>query len=231
MLLKELLRVIEDIKKDLAYTQRLEERWVSEQKRFPLIYKYIIKQREFFQEKIDGAFSIAIEETVLDEYVASRPGVKVQKLKTAQVSPPKEMVVEKASPAMPETPRVETSKKVVQENPENQDAFDAGDVVLDVPLVEEPVKKPDNEAVEAQKAFEEAAAAAAQKLRNQAPEPPTQTVSKKKTGKTSAPPAAQAAPQPQQQTKTTNDDKASSREKLRRLASEVLNEVKKSKDG
>jgi hypothetical protein len=204
MNLKELLRVIEDIKKDLDYTRRLEERWASEQKRFPLIYKYIIKQREFFQQQIDGAMNLNVDETQLNEYVANRPGVKVQKLKTAQVAPPREELAPESPPA--ELPK--TEKRVVEETP-----------------LEDKMPDSDEETKDAAKALEEAAAEAARKLRDGAPEPVTQPVSKIPKEKLEA-----AETEVKKPTETAGEEaKPSTRDKLRKLASEVLNEVKRSK--
>lgn len=204
MILKELLRVVEEIKKDLEYTKRLEERWVKEQKRFPLIYKYIIKQRESFQEQIEKAMSINLDESGLDNYVVNRLGIKTQKLKTAQVTPPKE----EAAPG-PEMPRIEKPAVVKSE-------------------AKEPGPPTDEETKEAHKALEEAAAAAALKLREKSPEPSTgPIVVKKEEKKAEEAPAVKEIPKADE--KPAETEKLSSKEKLRKLASEVLDEVKKSK--
>jgi hypothetical protein len=208
MILKELLRVVEEIKKDLEYTKRLEERWLSEQKRFPLIYKYIIKQRESFKEQIDKAMTMNLDESKLDEYVVNRLGIKTQKLKTAQITPPKEEPAPEpveASPAAkapePEMPRIE--KPAVKK-----------------PEIEKPNSLSEEDTKDAQKALEEAAAAAALKMRGESPEPPTGPIATKKEAEK---PKEEPAPKP------ADTDKLSSKEKLRKLASEVLSEVKKSK--
>ncbi len=204
MIVKELLRVVEDMKKDLEYTRRLENRWQSEQKRFPLIYKYIIKQREFFQEQIDKAMMAELDESKLDGYITARPGVKVQKLQTAQITPPKE------EPA-PEPP-AEASKP---ERPEPKEVK---------PPAEEPAPPGQEEGKIEEKAIEEATAAAVLKLRDELPEVKTQPVKPSPRKKSSA---RKKIEEPVE--KTPEADRASSRDKLRRLASEVLNEVKKSK--
>jgi hypothetical protein len=175
-------------------------RWVSEQKRFPLIYKYIIKQREAFQEQIEKAMTIQLDESKLDEYVLNRLGLKVERLKTAQITPPKETA--EPEPLSVKKPRIER------------------------PAPPEPELEEETKTVE--KALEAAAAAAALKLRGDAPEPPTQAVSTEKPKeKPKEEPAKKAAPRLAE--KPIETDKLSSKEKLRRLASEVLNEVKKSK--
>ena len=217
MTLKELLRVIEEIKKDLAYTQRLEQRWVSEEKRFPLIYKYIIKQREAFENQVDKTMTAQIDISNLDEYVKNRLGIKGEKLKTEQVSPPKEEpaekpapkppMIEKPAPAakMPEPPRIEKPEPAPAPKPS--------------PAAEDKAKT-------ARKALEEAAAAAALKLRDDMSEMATQPVTGPPPKKTMETP--EKAPT-QTGAAEAEAQKPSSRDKLRRLASEVLDEVKKSR--
>lgn len=219
MILKELLRVVEEIKKDLAYTQRLEERWVSEQKRFPLIYKYIIKQREFFEEQIERALTMKLDDSQLDSYVAGRPGVKIDRIKTAQVTPPREEADEPLTEApKPVAPTIEKPKTKPPVPVKEEPAAKAKPEIERKPVTDEETK-------DAKKALEEAAAAAALKLRQQAPEPVTQSVAAEKAGVKDEEPA----PEPAGETERPADQKLSSKEKLRRLASEVLNEVKRSK--
>lgn len=202
MTLKELLKVIEEIKKDLDYTKRLEERWTTEQKRFPLIYKYIIKQREFFQEQIDTSMKTDLEESRLSDYVKDRLGIRVERLKTAQVTPPAEVIEpEKPLPKAPEAPQPEPPKA---KEP--------------VPPPEEPDAISDEDTKSAEQALEEAAAAAARQLRENALEASTQSIGTDKTAKV----------EPAEST-DKEEEKPSSRDKLRKLAAEVLDEIKKSK--
>lgn len=226
MNLKELLNVIEDIKKDLAYTKRLEERWIKEQKRFPLIYKYIIKQREFFQEKIDAALSVGIDLTKLDDYVAKRPDITVQKLKTAVVTPPKEEDIPVQEPKT-EKPEIKAPviDKSVADSLADTARFEDAEPPPPEPEPEVPDQVSDDEAKKAEQALEEAAAAAAQKLRTQSQEPATQSVARKIAAEKEKSDSGIMQKPPQE----SSENKASSREKLKRLASEVLNEVKKSK--
>jgi hypothetical protein len=206
MNLKELLKVIDEIKKDLDYTKRLEERWTSEQKRFPLIYKYIIKQREFFQEQIDTSMTTDLDEFRLTDYVKERLGIKVERLKTAQVTPPAE-VKEPEKPAPPPPPKAPKPEPPKAKAP--------------APPVEEPDAISDEDTKSAEQALEEAAAAAARQLRENALEASTQSIGKDKTEKVET--AAEAAGEAKE------EEKPSSRDKLRKLAAEVLDEIKKSK--
>lgn len=223
MIVKELLRVVEDMKKDLEYTRRLENRWQSEQKRFPLIYKYIIKQREFFQEQIDKAMTSELDESKLDEYVKGRPGVKVQKLQTAQVTPPKEEPAPKPVAAAPNPEPVKTeTEKPKPEKPKPVEAPPAAKEPA--PPVQEPTPPAQEEGKIEEKAIEEATAAAMLKLKDEEPEAKTQPVKSSSRKKSSG---RKKIEEPVE--KKPEEDRASSRDKLRRLASEVLNEVKKSK--
>ena len=203
MTLKELLKVIDEIKKDLDYTKRLEERWTSEQKRFPLIYKYIIKQREFFQEQIDSSMKTDLDEFKLTDYVKDRLGIRVERLKTAQVTPPAE-VTEPEKPAPPPPPKAPKPEPPKAEEP--------------APPAEEPDAISDEDTKSAEQALEEAAAAAARQLRENALDASTQSIGTDKTAKVES-------------TEPTDkeEEKPSSRDKLRKLAAEVLDEIKKSK--
>ena len=203
MNLKELLKVIDEIKKDLDYTKRLEERWTSEQKRFPLIYKYIIKQREFFQEQIDSSMKTDLDEFKLTDYVKDRLGIRVERLKTAQVTPPAE-VTEPEKPAPPPPPKAPKPELPKAEEP--------------APPAEEPDAISDEDTKSAEQALEEAAAAAARQLRENALDASTQSIGTDKTAKVES-------------TEPTDkeEEKPSSRDKLRKLAAEVLDEIKKSK--
>lgn len=208
MNLKELLKVIEEIKKDLDYTQRLEERWTAEQKRFPLIYKYIVKQREFFQEQIEASMKTDLDNTGLSEYVKERLGIRVERLKTSHVAPPaEEKEEEKPSPAAPEARRPEPPRPTEP-----------------TPPIEEPDAISDEDTKSADQVLEEAAAAAARQLREDALDASTQSISREKTEKVETADAAAGAPE-----EAKEEEKPSSRDKLRKLAAEVLDEIKKSK--
>jgi hypothetical protein len=208
MTLKELLKVIDEIKKDLDYTQRLEERWTTEQKRFPLIYKYIIKQREFFQEQIDSSMKTDLDDSNLTEYVRERLGIRVERLKTAHVTPPvEEKEPEKPAPAAPKAPKPEPPKA---KEP--------------APPAEEPDAVSDEDTKSADQVLEEAAAAAARQLREDALEASTQAISKEKPDK-----AETAGTSAKDADESKEEEKPSSRDKLRKLAAEVLDEIKKSK--
>jgi hypothetical protein len=208
MTLKELLKVVEEIKKDLDYTRRLEERWTAEQKRFPLIYKYIVKQREFFQEQIESSMKTDLDNASLTEYVRERLGVRVERLKTAQVAPPpEEQQVEKPAPAAPEARRPGPPRPKEPEPP-----------------AVEPDAISDEDTKSADQVLEEAAAAAARQLREDALDASTQSIGREKTEKVETADAAAGAPE-----QAKEEEKPSSRDKLRKLAAEVLDEIKKSK--
>ena len=72
MKLKELLAVVEEIKKDLSYIRSLQERWQKERQRFPILYEYIGKQSDFFREKLQTLFEAEMKEESLDAYVKWR---------------------------------------------------------------------------------------------------------------------------------------------------------------
>ncbi len=210
MNLKELLKVIEEIKKDLDYTRRLEERWTTEQKRFPLIYKYIIKQREFFQEQIDTSMKTDLNDSGLSEYVRERLGIRIDRLKTAQVTPPVQKIEEERPAPAPAPPQIQ-----IPEPPKVKEPAPA-------PKEPDPISDEDTKSAEA--VLEEAAAAAARQLREDALDASTQPISKEMTDKAQAAGAAVKTPQ-----EAGEEEKPSSRDKLRKLAAEVLDEIKKSK--
>ncbi|RKY13290.1 MAG: hypothetical protein DRP82_05600 [Planctomycetota bacterium] len=72
MKLKELLAIVEEIKKDLSYTKSLQERWEKERRRFPILYEYIGKQLDFFREKMEKVLEAEVKEESLDEYIRWR---------------------------------------------------------------------------------------------------------------------------------------------------------------
>ena len=177
MTLRELLRVLDEVKRDLDYTRRLEERWVAEEKRFPLIYKHIARQKEFFQEQIDKVMIVDIDDQKVDNYVRARLGTEAPRPATSQVAPAKE------APASEPEALAKTSPIAAEPAPA---------------LAQTKKEKPQDEP---QGSPREAAPVAPE-----APKPVASSVPGK--------PA---------------DGESASREKLRRLASEVLNEVKRAK--
>jgi hypothetical protein len=72
MLLKDLLAAIEEIQKDLSYTQNLQERWEKEADRFPIIFEYIKKQSEFFKQQIEKLLSINVNGDAIPEFARRR---------------------------------------------------------------------------------------------------------------------------------------------------------------
>ncbi len=227
MIFKDLLKVLEEIKKDLAYIQRLEGRWVREEKRFPLIYEHIVKQRVAFEKEADDILGTQIDGAFLSEYVRNRPGIKVERIKTTQVTPPEERdeepqaVAEKPEAPKPELPRPEpfeeqapAPKPPPAEAAEPQPFESAEPDVIDL----------------AGAALQEASAAAAAKLRQDYEEPATQAVSAAEVKQEVKKPATKkkkaSSAEPEKSPRTR---RGSSRERLRKLASEVLNEVKKSR--
>lgn len=72
MKLKELLSVVDEIKKDLSYTRNFQEKWQRERRRFPILYEYIGKQVEFFREKIRALLDVEVKEESVDEYLRWR---------------------------------------------------------------------------------------------------------------------------------------------------------------
>lgn len=72
MLLRDVVAAVEEIEKDLAYTQSLEAKWEREAKRFPVICEYIKKQVEFFREEIENLFSLNIDDGAISEFVKTR---------------------------------------------------------------------------------------------------------------------------------------------------------------
>jgi len=78
MKLKELLAVVEEIKKDLSYIRSLEERWQKERRRFPILFEHIRKQAEFFRQKMQTLFEVEVAEASLDEYLRWRMQVARQ---------------------------------------------------------------------------------------------------------------------------------------------------------
>lgn len=231
MILKDLLKIVEEIRKDLAYTQRLEERWTKEQKRFPLIYESIVKQREFFQEVVDKALRAEVDESNLDEYVKNRPRLNVRRVKTVQVSPPGAMQAEKA-PA-PKTEMVAPAPEADAPAPEPAPApapepapapAPAPQAEAPAPEPAPPEPEPSNEerAKTAVAPLDEIVEEAAREVGDKSDEADTRELSleapagKKKAAKDAA-------------GKKTKGAKADTRKKLQKLASEVLDEVKKSK--
>jgi len=72
MKLKELLALVDEIKKDLSYTRSLQERWQNEKRRFPILFAAIGRQIEFFNKNIARLFDAEVAETGLDAYVMDR---------------------------------------------------------------------------------------------------------------------------------------------------------------
>jgi len=75
MKLREMIGLIDSIKKDMSYTRSLQERWQKEKKRFPILYASIEKQTEFFKKQIEALFDAEITEGGLDEYIRDRLAV------------------------------------------------------------------------------------------------------------------------------------------------------------
>jgi cobalamin biosynthesis Mg chelatase CobN len=90
MLLKHLLAAVEEIEKDLAYTQNLEAKWEKEAKRFPVICEYIKKQVEFFREEIEKLFSLNIDDSAISEFVKTRrhTSARISEPETAAMQAP-----------------------------------------------------------------------------------------------------------------------------------------------
>ena len=78
MLVKDLLVAVEEIRKDLAYTQDIEAKWEKEADRFPVLFEYIKKQSEFFKEEIERLLSLNISNNAVSEFVKTRKGVTTQ---------------------------------------------------------------------------------------------------------------------------------------------------------
>jgi len=72
MKLKELLALVDEIKRDMSYTRSLQERWQKEKKRFPILCEAISKQVDFFREKIEGLLDAEVVEEGVDKYVLYR---------------------------------------------------------------------------------------------------------------------------------------------------------------
>ncbi|MCX7703240.1 MAG: hypothetical protein N2234_03955 [Planctomycetota bacterium] len=69
MKLRELVALIDSIKKDMSYTRSLQERWQKEKKRFPILYASIEKQSEYFKKQIESLFDAEVSDKGLSEYV------------------------------------------------------------------------------------------------------------------------------------------------------------------
>jgi len=72
MKLRQLLAALEEIKKDLSYTQSLQEKWEKERRRFPILYEYIGKQSDFFREKMEKVLEAEVKEESVDAYIRWR---------------------------------------------------------------------------------------------------------------------------------------------------------------
>jgi len=72
MKLKELIALINELKKDMSYTRSLKERWRKEQKRFPILFASIEKQVDFFNKQIETLFDAEIDDKSLSSYIGTR---------------------------------------------------------------------------------------------------------------------------------------------------------------
>ena len=156
---------------------------------------------------MESILETQIQGVLLSEYVKNRPGIKVSRLKTTQATPPKEFVsnleaaVAPAESVEPPAPALTDS-----EVPEPQ-----------------PLESSGAEAFSIADAMREATAEAAARLRQKHQDPVTEDLRaasvKDKAG----------VPQAPGDEKSERQGTDSSRQKLRKLASEVLEEVKRSK--
>lgn len=229
MILRNLLKVIEEIRKDLAYTQRLEERWVKEKKRFPVIYESIVKQREFFEQVVEKALLVEVDESKLDEYMRNRPRLKVRRMKTAQVSPPTAEQIRNAAASMPKTEPVAPAPKTepVAPAPEVEtpaSVAEPGAAPPAPPESETPEPSDDEKAKTAVAAVDEIVAEAEREVGDKSEEADTRELTLEAPADKEAKPAGSAKKAPGKSAKGT---KAKSRENLKKLAGDVLDEVKK----
>ena len=72
MLLKDVVAAVQEIRKDLAYTQDLEAKWEKEADRFPVLFEYIKKQSEFFKEEIERVLSLNISNSAISDFVKTK---------------------------------------------------------------------------------------------------------------------------------------------------------------
>jgi hypothetical protein len=72
MLLRDVVAAVEEIRKDLSYTQNLEAKWEKEADRFPVILEYIKKQSGFFKEEIEKLFLLNVDDNAISEFVKTR---------------------------------------------------------------------------------------------------------------------------------------------------------------
>lgn len=72
MKLKELVAVINGIRKDISYTRSLQERWQKERRRFPILFASIEKQTEFFKEQIEALFDAEVSDESVSPHIKSR---------------------------------------------------------------------------------------------------------------------------------------------------------------
>jgi len=93
MKLKELIALVNELKKDMSYTRSLRERWKKEQKRFPILFASIEKQVDFFNKQVETLFDAEIDEKSLSSYISTRltalregggEGVKAVELQTLE---------------------------------------------------------------------------------------------------------------------------------------------------
>lgn len=72
MKLRELIALINELKKDMSYTRSLQERWKKEQRRFPILFASIEKQVDFFNKQIATLFDAEIDDTSLSSFISER---------------------------------------------------------------------------------------------------------------------------------------------------------------
>ncbi|MFH1422075.1 MAG: hypothetical protein ABIH42_05115, partial [Planctomycetota bacterium] len=85
MLLRDILSAVEEIKKNLIYTKSLETKWKKEEDRFPVIIKYIKKQKEFFEDEIEKVNLLDFDNNMLSDFIKNRNFTNVSLLKEKEV--------------------------------------------------------------------------------------------------------------------------------------------------
>jgi hypothetical protein len=116
MLLKDLLAAVEEIERDLAYTQDLQAKWEKEAERFPVIFEYIKKQSEFFRQEIEKLLSISVGDNAMSDFVRQRAraarvsvaecAVGEAQAETAQKKPEEKESAEIIQPPIAQEPKV-----------------------------------------------------------------------------------------------------------------------------